>query len=487
AASRPAVDVARARLGVMFDGRVFLTGVPGAPGLVFYSERDPGGRNRPDYIGVCNFVQDGNAETENVAMSATSERLLVYKGSVSDGASVCCHTPESTGQALTPRVYPSETGTMGPGCVGCAVNFLDDTVFVSPRGLEATILSRVTGERSLCHRSTTVDARLSSEDLSRVRAAEWNGYLLLLVPGGRVYMADSRRTHTAPSGDRGYEWFLLDGIGAWREDTACFAYAGAWPEGVASLWSGQQELRLAEDPDDIPFGSPEGYLSAEADGRIIEGPLRRVYTDGREDETTGAFARTEEGLFLLRATDERIGGRFVPAAHVAAVRDSLWLATAEGDLLVANTDKAETVRLSDGSVRRRIPRGDYHICRHRYLAGAVTAADCAGIPHLTKHTDKRGTVVRTKSMPGGRFCLRVRTDRDDWQTVGYAVEAEADFADTDMSNAGFSTGRQGQVCFREKTRRWIHKQYALYSDGYARPFGFGAVTYRCGVAGRIKN
>ena len=481
------------RAAACFDGRIFLTGSPNAPGVVFFSHRNRKGKNDPAYFGVCNFMRDGVGAVPNAAISASADTLYVYKGGQSEEGTVFCHRAEDTGDDLLPRIYPSVSGVSGAFCVGAACNFADDPVFLSAMGLEATRASAVTAERSLYHRSTRVDTRLAGEDLPGTRMIEWQGYLLLLCPGGHIYMADSRLVSSVPTGGKEYEWLYLEDVGSYTDDLPVYRYASARPQNAQAAYvteSGAPVL-LSDVPDGLPFGSYEAYAEHMKDN-VLSLDLTLLRTDGTEEQITAvcSLEQDEEGnsvFFLLCASEERCGGTFHAARVGCAVGDRLFLGTGDGSVLCANTDLRTPVVLSQGERMLRIPRTAYSVCGHRYLCAAVTAADCAGAPHLTKNTRRDGTVIDTKALPGGRVHVRIRSDREGWKDAGSYTEGELDFADLDLGAAVFADRQFGQAVMRERCRRFVYKQYALYSDEYQRPFGFGEISYRYTVAGRIKN
>lgn len=487
-----AAAISSCRCAAAFDGRIFFTGSPKAPGAVFFTHRDRGGRNRPDYVGLCNYMRDGTGAVGNAALAASADTLYVYKGGFCEEGAVFCHKGQDTQSDLLPRIYPSVSGVTGAYCVGCACNFSDDPVFLTPAGLAATRAAGITAERSLLHRSGRVDARLTAEISDKTRMIEWQGYLLLLCPGGHIYMADSRQLTPAENGGREYEWFYLEGVGSYTGDHPVCRYAGTLPAGVISLSLSADgtPVVLSDDPDGLPFGDYDAYL--ENKDSLLSLSMLAKYADGSEKEITGVCLREsdENGLpvcHLLVQTEEKCGGTFSAATAGCAIGDRLLLGTASGDILSANTDLRTTLTLPDGTRLRRIPRSAYSICGHRYLCAAVTAADCGGMPHLTKDTRRDGTVIDTKGLPGGRIRVRVRTDREDWKEAGVYTDGTLDFSDLDLKAAVLTTGLPGQAVLRERTRRYSFKQYAFYSDEYRRPFGLGQVSYRFTVAGRIKN
>ena len=97
---------------------------------------------------------------------------------------------------------------MTTGCVGKAINFNDDIVFFSERGMEG-ISGDVTTEQVLAHRSSLVDRKLTAEPSYKdMILEEWEGYLLVFI-GDKVYLADSRAMFTNEN-HMEYDFFYWD-------------------------------------------------------------------------------------------------------------------------------------------------------------------------------------------------------------------------------------------------------------------------------------
>lgn len=123
------------------------------------------------------------------------------------------------------------------------INFNDDIVFFSDRGMEA-ITGDVTTEQVASHRSSLVDNKmLQEENYENLILCEHKGYLLVFVDN-KVYLADSRsmftnNTHTE------YEWFYWE-----LEKTITFAiendgilYVGT-NDGIYTLTDFTQERNI---------------------------------------------------------------------------------------------------------------------------------------------------------------------------------------------------------------------------------------------------
>lgn len=211
--------ITKCRLIASYDGRVFFSGNPNLPNTLFYTQRDLTGFANPLYVGVLNYVNDGTGSASNTALLATSGMLMVLKGDTVQDGSIYYHTGADTGSDIIPRTYPSMQGVAGIGCVGAAVNFRDDPVFLSRGGLEAVGKQQVNLERTITHRSLYVDRLLMGESLSEAVMCEWRKYLCIFCSSGGVYLADSRQLYEHQSGDAQYEWYFLDDVGVYAGQT----------------------------------------------------------------------------------------------------------------------------------------------------------------------------------------------------------------------------------------------------------------------------
>jgi hypothetical protein len=103
------------------------------------------------------------------------------------------------------KIYPSAHSSVTIGCIGKAINFNDDIVFFSERGMEG-ISGDVTTEQVAAHRSSMVDRKLIAESgYKDMILAEWDGYLCVFI-GNKCYLADSRAVFTNENHAE-YEWF----------------------------------------------------------------------------------------------------------------------------------------------------------------------------------------------------------------------------------------------------------------------------------------
>jgi hypothetical protein len=130
----------------------------------------------------------------------------VFREPSSANTTVFYHTP--TLDEEYGKIYTSTHSSVTTGCVGKAINFNDDIVFFSERGMEG-ISGDVTTEQVVAHRSSLVDRLMTAEPSYKdMILEEWEGYLLVFI-GSKVYLADSRTSFTN-EGHIEYEWFRWD-------------------------------------------------------------------------------------------------------------------------------------------------------------------------------------------------------------------------------------------------------------------------------------
>ena len=168
----------------VFDNRVFFSGNPDHPNMMWNSSL-----NDPSYVSDLDYYKEGMDSAAIKGMVAGNNALWVFREPSDSNTTIFYHTP--TLDEEYGKVYPSSHSSVTTGCIGKAINFNDDIVFFSERGMEG-ISGDITTEQVVSHRSSLVDSRLISEkDYKNMVLAEWEGYLLIFI-GNKVYLADSR-------------------------------------------------------------------------------------------------------------------------------------------------------------------------------------------------------------------------------------------------------------------------------------------------------
>lgn len=185
----------------VFDNRVFFSGNPNFPNMIWHCSL-----NDPSYCSDLDYYQEGMDEAAVRGMVAGNNALWVFREPSSANTTIFYHTP--TLDEEYGKIYPSVHSSITTGCIGRAVNFNDDIVFFSERGMEG-ISGDVTTEQVIAHRSSLVDRLLISPNnksyYKNMVLEEWEGYLFVFM-GHNVFLADSRAMFTNGNHNE-YEWF----------------------------------------------------------------------------------------------------------------------------------------------------------------------------------------------------------------------------------------------------------------------------------------
>lgn len=199
--------IKKCNLATIFDDRVFFSGNIDYPNYIYHCEFNGiTGLPDPRYISDTDFYLEGMDTAAVRAMVPGNNALWVLKEPSGANTSIYYHIPndiynENLGDTL--RGYPSTHSSIATGCVGSAINFMDDIVFFSPRGMEGIASTDVTTEQLLAHRSDLVDNKLLNEtNYKDMILQEWEGYLLVIIDN-HIYLADS---HTEVK----YEWYYWE-------------------------------------------------------------------------------------------------------------------------------------------------------------------------------------------------------------------------------------------------------------------------------------
>jgi hypothetical protein len=194
-------SILKSTLLQVFDNRVFFSGNPDLPNWIWHSSLD-----NPSYVSDLDYYQEGKDTAAVKGMVAANNALWVFREPSDANTTVFYHTP--TIDEEYGKIYPNSHSTISTGCIGKAINFNDDIVFFSERGMEG-ISGDVTTEQVVAHRSSLVDRKMTAEaDYKNMTLAEWEGYLLVII-GNKVYLADSRATFQNENHIE-YEWFYWE-------------------------------------------------------------------------------------------------------------------------------------------------------------------------------------------------------------------------------------------------------------------------------------
>ena len=501
----------------IFDNRVFLSGNPNYPNHVFYCGRNATGYVDPTYFGVYSYIQDGTGMSPVTGMIPVADTLMVLKSDTEQDGSTFFHTAMETGENLNPVIYPSTQGLNGIGCLGACINFLDDPVFISRLGVEAVGQLSVRYERAIEHRSSLIDSKLVNLNLANAVLEEWNGYLVLLVDG-KIFLADSRQKYTHDIGTPQYEWYYIENVGIHEGQYTEYKYYKQMPpelEGVKVRWcarcrkntvncdceddAGFVELPLeiankvydfdmdeTKDLTDTIVNAPdeEGVSTKDVYSDIVEYVIDETsyYTlvdfaiHELYDGSTGDFVKYQ--AFMCDTRENKTGGVFKPAVTVKVLDSNLFFGTERGTVCSFNFD----MRNAEGSIAPRYYNFDERII----VSGCATRMDNCDIPHMTKTTVKKSTVIKTKAMQTSAIKIRVRTNKNPYAQIARINSTLFSFDNMDFSDFSFITSEQSLFSVKEKEKKWVEKQYYIYTDEYMKPFAIFYLCYRYTVAGRYK-
>lgn len=275
----------------VFDNRVFFSGNDEYPNTVWHCSL-----NDPTYCSDLDYYNEGLDNAKINGLVAGNNVLWVFREPSQANTTVFYHTP--TIDSEYGKIYPSQHSSVTTGCVGKAINFNDDIIFFSERGMEG-ISGDITTEQSVAHRSSLVDRKLIAEtDYKNMILEEWDGYLFVFI-GDKAYLADSRAMFTNENHYE-YDWFY------WQMDkkVTCarvdkgVLYLGA-EDGVYTL-TGKADVESYWVTPKDRFNSPQKLKTTNKRGCVAE--------------ATGdisVYAKLEDTDFELIGTYEGVTDYFV--------------------------------------------------------------------------------------------------------------------------------------------------------------------------------
>ncbi len=276
----------------VFDNRVFFSGNTDFPNMIYHCSL-----NDPSYCSDLDYYNEGLDSAHVKGMVAGNNVLWVFKEPSQADTTVFYHTP--TIDSEYGKIYPSTHSSISTGCIGKAINFNDDIVFFSDRGMEG-IHGDVTTEQVIAHRSTLVDRKLTAEkNYKDMVLEEWEGYLMVFIDDS-VYLADSRAMFTNNEHEE-YEWFY------WKlgEKVLCTKVHDR------TLYIGTENgvYTLSD-----TAGAVEAYWVTPKDKFKYQQFLKTTNKRGCVVEATGdisVYAKTEKGEFELIGTYNNVTDYFV--------------------------------------------------------------------------------------------------------------------------------------------------------------------------------
>ena len=276
----------------VFDNRVFFSGNPEHPNMVWNSSL-----NDPSYISDLDYYEEGMDDAAVKGLVAGNNALWVFREPSEANTTVFYHTPSIDDEYG--KVYPSSHSSITTGCIGKAINFNDDIVFFSERGMEG-ISGDVTTEQVVAHRSSLVDSKMTTEtNYKNMVLTEWEGYLIVFI-GNKAYLADSRAVFTNVNHFE-YEWFYW----IFEKDVICATVK----DGILYIGTDDGVYTLTDTTANI-----ESYWVTPLDKFKYPHRLKTTNKRGCVAEATGdisVYAKLEDTDFELIGTYENITDYFV--------------------------------------------------------------------------------------------------------------------------------------------------------------------------------
>ena len=295
-------NVLKSTLLQTFDNRVFVSGNPDFPNTMWHCSLD-----NPTYFSDLDYYREGLGESPIKGLVAGNNALWVFCEPSDANTTIFYHTP--TNDVDYGKIYPSQHSSISTGCVGGAINFNDDIVFFSDRGMEG-ISADITTEQVIGHRSTLVDSKLvNSEGYNNMILEEWEGYLLVII-GDKVFLADSRGTFPN-NGHHEYEWFY------WSLDKA--VTSTAVKDGVLYLGTADGIYTLNDSEADV-----ESYWVTPKDKFNAPQMLKTTNKRGCVAEARGdisLYAKTEKTDFELVGDHKDVEDCFVSRIKLKKWKD----------------------------------------------------------------------------------------------------------------------------------------------------------------------
>ena len=452
------------RICEAFDGRIFLSGNPNLPGVVFYSEPDRRKSYQPLYFKSNNYFIDGIANNQVTAMLSTHGALAVFKEADDGAGTIIYHEPKTESGTREVKYQISYAQGSIPA-YGGEKNFFDEALFLTERGVCALEKTEGSSFKEVKCRSELINALLLKEDLRNAQVTEWQGYFVVAT-GENMYLADSRDSYKT-DGILQYEWYRLCGIGSYKNDTRVYRYS-----------------------DEVI----DGYQNSPHTDEIAEG---EIYSELFGERTVYYLPKNGKKLLVYK-TEEFTGGDFDPCYTVFSDGENLYFGTRGGDVCMFNSDKrgvppkdlSQTEGFSIEEYKSvmgsKIHPVYYSFDRHAARYGVTTESDNCEIPYLTKNTVRDSLVVNFKAFEGSCVSVKVETDNEGCRSLGILPLSTFSFDSVDFSKLTSSLSDQLTIAIAEAERGWTEKRLSFLSDRFCSPFGVYSICYRYRIKGKIK-
>lgn len=191
--------IKKCTIAKVFDSRVFFSGNPDYPNVLFHSSL-----NNAAYISDLDYYECGDEGNPVKDIVIGNNLLWVFKRDEQTKDTIFYLQPSTA--VDYGRIYPTKQGNISIGCLSRAVNYKDNILFFSRNGLEG-IRGDIEKEQSVSHKSSLVDPKLiNMSNYQFLQVAEYNGYLVVAIDN-ILFLADYRQTFAGVTGTE-YEWYV---------------------------------------------------------------------------------------------------------------------------------------------------------------------------------------------------------------------------------------------------------------------------------------
>lgn len=117
----------------------------------------------------------------------------------------------------------------------------------------------------------------------------------------------------------------------------------------------------------------------------------------------------------------------------------------------------------------------------------TTVMDNFGYTNQLKTTNKRGGIVKVKTIPNGLVKISKKTDK--MNEYSYVTQKSANgfsFVNVDFRNFTFITSNQSYVVIKIKEKKINEMSLKFYSDELDKPFGIYSATLEAFIGGYVK-
>lgn len=440
-------------LSTVFDGKVFLSGNPRFPGIVFYSTDNLDGKNTPKYFGSYDFFTTGSSYTVSSLLALSDSLIVTKSGEVGEGSILTYSRGKMLSSPRSTRYIRGEAYTVTGGIShavvysGVPLFLLGDRLYKlagSPKTL--TPATKELGFDYILH--------------ERIFSLEWQGYLFLSV-GERIVLVDNRA-----EGD--YRIYPLSDIGSYKSSTRVYVYAEYAPRGfILSDTSGEVDYDIV---------MSESLTTGKLVYYVMKGTQRVVVTP----------------------TEEMRGGSFYPAQCAVSIGRLLYFGTDSGDICIFNNDKRgvppNRIKNSSGFDKAEYSRtmGDkihpdfYDFMGHKILYSLSTAGDACDEPSIYKITSPEGVLLELSSescvsLSYAKVCDELPREE---RTV---LHGPFDFSNLDFAALTFLPNSRATLSLPEESEVWIRHGVKIKGTAFRAPVKIISLSLGYKAGKKIKN